>query len=1220
MSLDIIFLSYNETNADENWQALKARFPFAKRVHGIKGLACAHKAAAEASDTEFFFVVDGDNRILPEFEFSTQNLILKPDTIYVWRCQNPVNGLTYGYGAVKLYNKRLLQKRYEGRFVDLASSVTEKYCIVDKVASETHFYCTPEEAWRGGFRECAKLASQKIHRQKNDETLERLNIWCERAPRYVPNSQWALLGARQGRDFGKTVLIGKGDLKSINDFHWLHTRFIEVFRENHRFISVVIPTHNRHKDLLRLLKSLKAQSLETSFFEVLVISNFQDSELEHKIFVQQYPFHVQIESVGKLGVNSARNLGLERARGEIVFFLDDDCELIDNDHLKKLRSQHLYYENALAIGGGYEVPEGTNYISRVYHYLASFWFDAQSRQSSQALNLLGGNVSYKLSKLKQYHLKFDDSIVFGGAESEFHTRLIAKGFELRNTSPSVRHHLKMGLKSFYRKAFMQGMGAEKIAGDRGKKKADHGSPRGTLKYIFMRYHYDRVFNKGRIFARKNPAPFENLPYQNEGWRLFFQNSVLAAFFLPYGLVMKGFWFLYQMIYVNVVVQTFWLGYKSCLISWGFLKRMGIFTYWRGVKLRELVKSHMSKIYWRGYHHSLKVRGHIKRQCIFIYWKIYPVSSYLKGQWKKYSIKTYWFLYYMKKQFYKDMQKKLQLWYFGVDTNNLPRSFKLADSPSMYLPVSGQCTSSCSYCPQLKARWNLKGSIPKPEISQLSAMGYNSVTYPCNFLSLELSEQEEWSRQYQSLGQEIVINPDFVDPGKKASVQKIMNSLENLGDIKVLLLFRHGRVFHLLRQALKSSRISYRILFVFDVSGDPKKLYQSLPIDDWGRIQFLNSSSQSPEVTDDRNRKLAPKVGRAIKQFQWKDQSFWPQTSHVHYPFLVSEDSKAAVWVYGTISWQSSAVETMFEIPKYSIVVPVRYQIDHACKVLTNLAHQQYDSHDFEILFVDDGNDEELAVSIEQAWKDIGEPPLNIRVVRYPRDTEMGYDTNYRAGQARNMGLRFAKGERLLFVDSDILIAPDLFQRLDKSLTDNMIIQFPRYMLTEDATRSFSNYESIKMNQHTYPQSEYWEEFKKTDRWMNLKNYWKYTCTYGLCLTRKTLSTTGPFRADFIFYGFEDVDLGYRLFQRGGEFLLLKSPVYHLYPDQNHSFHFDKEKRYQALSRSASIFFQRNMDLNFYFDLKGFLNRPWHIRLRKPYYTFRYHARKKLPMIFGSPEA
>ena len=35
---DIIFISYNEPHADNNWNNLKTRFPYAKRVNGIKGI------------------------------------------------------------------------------------------------------------------------------------------------------------------------------------------------------------------------------------------------------------------------------------------------------------------------------------------------------------------------------------------------------------------------------------------------------------------------------------------------------------------------------------------------------------------------------------------------------------------------------------------------------------------------------------------------------------------------------------------------------------------------------------------------------------------------------------------------------------------------------------------------------------------------------------------------------------------------------------------------------------------------------------------------------------------------------------------------------------------------------------------------------------------------------------------------------------------------------
>ena len=47
MRYDIIFISYNEPQADENFSRLKARFPYAQRVQGITGIHQAHIAAAK---------------------------------------------------------------------------------------------------------------------------------------------------------------------------------------------------------------------------------------------------------------------------------------------------------------------------------------------------------------------------------------------------------------------------------------------------------------------------------------------------------------------------------------------------------------------------------------------------------------------------------------------------------------------------------------------------------------------------------------------------------------------------------------------------------------------------------------------------------------------------------------------------------------------------------------------------------------------------------------------------------------------------------------------------------------------------------------------------------------------------------------------------------------------------------------------------------------------
>lgn len=223
---DIFFLSYSESNADENWQDLKARFPRAQRVHGIKGVKNAHRAVAEKSSTPFFFLIDGDNRVAEGFQF---DLSLQPklDTLYVWRAQNAVNGLVYGFGAIKLYNRELLDKSANKSMIDVATSVAPKYHIIHEVASITHFNASPLEAWRGGFRESAKLQLNCFKDASDLQSRDRLSSWTTQGLE-ATHGRWCLLGANQGKQFARENWQNHEAMSQLNDFEWLDSLFQNV--------------------------------------------------------------------------------------------------------------------------------------------------------------------------------------------------------------------------------------------------------------------------------------------------------------------------------------------------------------------------------------------------------------------------------------------------------------------------------------------------------------------------------------------------------------------------------------------------------------------------------------------------------------------------------------------------------------------------------------------------------------------------------------------------------------------------------------------------------------------------------------------------------------------------------------------------------------------------------------------------------------------------------
>lgn len=221
---DIVFISYNELNAEENYNRLSSRFspPILKRITGVAGIHNAHIAAAKKAMTKMFWVVDGDAEVLESFNFDYQVPNNELDYVHVWRSQNPVNGLVYGYGGVKLLPKKLTMNMDTSR-VDMTTSISTLFKPMPEIANITAFDTDEFSTWRSAFRECAKLASSSIDRQNTEETQSRLDTWCNFSTGIY--AEEAITGALAGRAYGEKNASDKEALLKLNDFTWLQAQW-----------------------------------------------------------------------------------------------------------------------------------------------------------------------------------------------------------------------------------------------------------------------------------------------------------------------------------------------------------------------------------------------------------------------------------------------------------------------------------------------------------------------------------------------------------------------------------------------------------------------------------------------------------------------------------------------------------------------------------------------------------------------------------------------------------------------------------------------------------------------------------------------------------------------------------------------------------------------------------------------------------------------------------
>lgn len=87
-------------------------------------------------------------------------------------------------------------------------------------------------------------------------------------------------------------------------------------------ISVIIPTFNRRREVLRAIASVKAQSFPAD--EILVIDDGSTDDTPDHVCALSAP--VRYVRTANHGVSAARNRGIREARGEWIAFLDSDDE------------------------------------------------------------------------------------------------------------------------------------------------------------------------------------------------------------------------------------------------------------------------------------------------------------------------------------------------------------------------------------------------------------------------------------------------------------------------------------------------------------------------------------------------------------------------------------------------------------------------------------------------------------------------------------------------------------------------------------------------------------------------------------------------------------------------------------------------------------------------------------------------------------------------------
>jgi len=121
----------------------------------------------------------------------------------------------------------------------------------------------------------------------------------------------------------------------------------------------------------------------------------------------------------------------------------------------------------------------------------------------------------------------------------------------------------------------------------------------------------------------------------------------------------------------------------------------------------------------------------------------------------------------------------------------------------------------------------------------------------------------------------------------------------------------------------------------------------------------------------------------------------------------------------------------------SLIIPVYNRPDEVDELLDSLSKQDF-TDDYEVVIVEDGSAMDCKFVVEKY------PNINISYF---------YKPNSGPGDSRNFGMRNAKGDYFIILDSDCILPEDYLSQVKKSLTNDYVDCFGG---TDDANQSFSN--------------------------------------------------------------------------------------------------------------------------------------------------------------------
>lgn len=251
---DIIYLTYDEKIANDNFVKIKQKYPNAMRLHKVSDMTRAFAMTAHLASTKRYILIDGDNIVLDDAALNTLSSIVEshPETtdksVMVFGARNGVNDLEYCYGGIKVCPTLHFRRIIHDSVDPIASQNTKVIFYPKKILSITNFNSDSYGAWKAGFREAVMLSTSCFLDFEGSEhwgwANKYLDIWKTRG-QGRSYGEYCMDGANDGHRFAQEQAASIENDINADDFRRALTEKLSAINEpgwlKERFQSQYVP-------------------------------------------------------------------------------------------------------------------------------------------------------------------------------------------------------------------------------------------------------------------------------------------------------------------------------------------------------------------------------------------------------------------------------------------------------------------------------------------------------------------------------------------------------------------------------------------------------------------------------------------------------------------------------------------------------------------------------------------------------------------------------------------------------------------------------------------------------------------------------------------------------------------------------------------------------------------------------------------------------------------